>query len=90
MQTEAELRPITDLFDRVLGIDVPVVAFELDHDDLERWKSDHSADEEPMLYRRIPVRLCIEGESRFRFMGKSGTFGYHAFSKSLSALKSGR
>jgi hypothetical protein len=86
MRTEAELRPITDLFDRVLGIDVPVVAFELDEHDLERWKSDHAADDEPMLYRSIPIRSRLEGESRFRFMGKSGVFGYHAFSKSLSGL----
>ncbi len=88
MQSEAELRPITDLFDRVLGIDVPVVAFELDHHDLKRWQADHAADEQPMLYRSIPIRSCLDGESRFRFMGKGGVFGYHAFSKSLSALVS--
>ena len=86
MHSELEVRPLTDLFDRVLRIDVPVVAFELDQADLERWTRDRTGEADPMAYRGIPVRSLDKGESRFRFMGKSGVFGYLEFSKSLSGL----
>jgi hypothetical protein len=84
--TDDALRPLTDLFDRVLGLSAPIVAFELDAADMDRWRIDRDPDGPPASYRMIPIRPRLGGESCIRLIDRAGGFRWHSLSRSMVGI----